>query len=91
MMLELPAEAVTQTGLLQFYAVDWLATVAGLTGVYLIGSKKRIGFLIMMVASLSWLTVGFLIHSLALIVGSTVFFSLHIRGWWRWRKDVEVA
>lgn len=88
-MLELPAEAVTQTGLFQFYAVDWLATVAGLTGVYLIGSKKRIGFLIMMVASLSWLTVGFLIQSLALILGSAVFFSLHVRGWLKWKRSLE--
>lgn len=74
---------------MQFYGIDWLATVCGLTGVYLIGSKKRIGFLIMMIASLSWLTVGFIINSLALIVGSTVFFSLHVRGWIKWRRTAE--
>ena len=60
---------------MQYYGVDWLATVSGLTGVYLIGSKNRFGFLIMMVASLSWLAVGFMIESLALIVGSAVFFA----------------
>lgn len=74
---------------MQFYGIDWLATVCGLTGVYLIGSKKRIGFLIMMIASLSWLTVGFIINSLALIVGSAVFFSLHVRGWIKWRRTAE--
>ncbi len=52
---------------MQLWGVDWLATVCGLTGVYLIGSKKKVGFLIMMVASLSCLTVGFMIDSLALI------------------------
>ena len=72
---------------MQFYGIDWLATVCGLTGVYLIGNKNRYGFLIMMVASLSWMTVGFIIGSLALIAGSAVFFALHVRGWMKWRRD----
>jgi nicotinamide riboside transporter PnuC len=72
-----------------YYGIDWLATVCGLTGVYLIGSKNRYGFLIMMVASLSWMTVGFMIQSLALIIGSAVFFGLHVRGWRNWRKRAE--
>lgn len=75
---------------MQYYGVDWLATVAGLTGVYLIGSKNKYGFLIMMIASLSWMTVGFMIQSMALILGSAVFFSLHVRGWLRWKKEAQM-
>ena len=30
---------------MQFYGVDWLATLAGLTGVYMLGSKSRYGYL----------------------------------------------
>jgi nicotinamide riboside transporter PnuC len=74
---------------MNYYGIDWLATVAGLTGVYLIGSKNRYGFLIMMIASLSWMTVGFLIGSLALILGSGVFFALHVRGWMKWQRDAR--
>lgn len=74
---------------MQYFGIDWLATVCGLTGVYLIGSKNRYGFLIMMIASLSWMTVGFMIESLALIIGSVVFFGLHVRGWINWRKRAE--
>ena len=74
---------------MQFYGIDWLATVCGLTGVYLIGSKNKYGFLIMMVASLSWMAVGFMIGSLALIFGSSVFFGLHVRGWLKWRRDAR--
>ncbi|MEO8574694.1 MAG: nicotinamide mononucleotide transporter [Pyrinomonadaceae bacterium] len=72
---------------MQFFGIDWLATVCGLTGVYLIGSKNRYGFLIMMMASLSWMVVGFMISSTALIFGSGVFFGLHVRGWMKWRRD----
>jgi nicotinamide riboside transporter PnuC len=72
---------------MQLYGIDWLATICGLAGVYLIGSKNRYGFLIMMVASMSWMTVGFFIESLALILGSGVFFGLHTRGWLKWRRE----
>lgn len=75
---------------MQYFGVDWIATVAGLTGVYLIGSKNKYGFLVMMIASVSWMTVGFMIQSLALIFGSVVFFSLHVRGWVKWRRDARV-
>ena len=74
---------------MQYYGIDWVATVCGLTGVYLIGSKNRYGFLIMMVASLSWLTVGVFIWSLPLMLGSAVFFCLHIRGWINWKKEAK--
>ena len=74
---------------MQYYGIDWLATIAGLTGVYLIGSKNRFGFLVMMVASTSWLTVGVLIASLPLVLGSIVFFCLHLRGWINWRRQTD--
>jgi len=72
---------------MSYYGIDWFATVCGLTGVYLIGSKNRYGFIVMMMASLSWMSVGFMIGSLALILGSVVFFALHVRGWLKWRRD----
>ncbi len=72
---------------MQYFGIDWLATVAGLTGVYLLGNKNKYGFLVMMIASLSWMTVGFMIESAALIFGSVIFFSLHVRGWIKWKRE----
>lgn len=74
---------------MQYFGIDWLATVCGLTGVYLLGSKNRYGFLILMVASLSWLTVGVMIQSFALGIGSVVFFAMHLRGWINWGKSIQ--
>ncbi|HBE82457.1 MAG: nicotinamide mononucleotide transporter [Blastocatellia bacterium] len=76
---------------MQYYGIDWLATAAGLTGVYLLGNRNRLGFLVMMIASLSWMTVGFLISSIALILGSVVFFTLHVRGFLAWRREERNA
>ncbi len=74
---------------MQYYGVDWVATVCGLTGVYLIGSKNRFGFLVMMAASTSWFAVGVIIASVPLMLGSVVFFCLHVRGWINWRRQNE--
>jgi nicotinamide riboside transporter PnuC len=73
--------------ILQFYGIDWLATVCGLTGVFLLGNKNKWGFLIFMVASASWVTFGFLIGSYAVILGSSTFFVMHFRGWLKWRRE----
>jgi nicotinamide riboside transporter PnuC len=71
---------------MQYYGIDWLATVCGLSGVYLLGNKNKVGFILFMIGSLSWAVVGFLIASIAMTIGSLIFFALHLRGFLSWRK-----
>ena len=72
---------------MQYYGIDWLATVCGLTGVYLLGNKSKIGFLLFMVASASWAVFGIMTGSIAMSIGSTIFFTMHARGFLAWRRD----
>lgn len=72
---------------MQYYGIDWLATVCGLTGVYLLGNKSKIGFLLFMVASSSWAAFGVMTGSIAMTIGSIFFFSMHLRGFLAWRRD----
>ena len=72
---------------MQYYGIDWLATICGLTGIYLLGNKKKIGFLMFMMASASWITFGVMTGSIAVIAGSSIFFFMHFRGWLSWRRD----
>lgn len=74
---------------MQYYGLDWMATVFGLSGAYLLGSKSRFGFILFMAASLSWISVGFLMNSLAVMLGSTIFFVLHLRGLLSWSRKNE--
>jgi Nicotinamide mononucleotide transporter len=71
---------------MQYYGVDWLATVCGLTGVYLLGNKNKLGFVLFMIASLSWVTFGVLTGSVAVMIGSSIFFIMHLRGWINWSR-----
>lgn len=74
---------------LQFYGIDWLATVSGLTGVYLLGNRNKVGFVLFMLASLSWATFGILTGSAAMAMGSFVFFCLHLRGFINWSREAK--
>jgi hypothetical protein len=72
---------------MQYYGIDWLATVCGLTGVYLLGNKNKFGFLVFMMASLSWVLFGILTNSLPIIIGSSIFFFMHLRGFINWTRE----
>ena len=72
---------------MQYYGIDWLATAAGLSGVYLLGNKSKLGFILFMIASTSWAIFGVMTGSIAMTIGSTIFFSMHLRGFLAWRRD----
>jgi hypothetical protein len=71
---------------MQYYGIDWLATACGLSGVYLLGSRNKIGFILFMAASLSWAIFGVLSNSIAMTIGSSIFFIMHLRGFLNWRR-----
>ncbi len=73
--------------LLQYYGIDWFATCCGLAAVLLLGNKNKFGFLIFMLASLSWITFGLYVGSYAIVTGSSIFFIMHLRGFVKWRRD----
>jgi len=72
---------------LQYYGIDWFATACGLTAVALLGNKNKIGFLVFMMASVSWVTFGLIVGSYAIVTGSSIFFIMHLRGFVKWRRD----
>jgi len=73
--------------LLQYFGIDWFATACGLMAVALLGNKNKFGFLIFMMASLSWITFGLIVGSYAIVLGSSIFFVMHFRGFLKWRRD----
>ena len=72
---------------MQYYGFDWLAMFCGLSGMFLLGSKSKYGFVLCMLGSSSWIAVGFLVNSFPLIFGSSIFIILQIRGLLNWHKQ----
>ncbi|MDH3492021.1 MAG: PnuC protein [Acidobacteriota bacterium] len=73
----------------QYYGIDWLATACGLSGVYLLGNQNKFGFVVFMVASMSWIIFGAITGSYAVIIGSCIFLVLHARGLYKWIRQEE--
>ena len=73
--------------LFQYFGIDWFATACGLMAVALLGNKNKFGFLIFMMARLSWITFGLIVGSYAIVLGSSIFFVMHFRGFLKWRRD----
>ena len=73
--------------LLQFYGIDWFATACGLAAVFLLGNKNKLGFIIFMMASVSWITFGLYVGSYAIVTGSSIFLVMHFRGFLKWRRE----
>lgn len=57
--------------------------------VWLIGSKKRMGFMVGMLGQVFWLSLFVYMNTLVLIGTSIVYFTLYLRGWIKWGRENE--
>jgi hypothetical protein len=67
-----------------YFGVDWLAMVCTLCAIYLLGDKKRAGFMVMILGNSCWIAVGYLSSSLAMMIANVVFLAMNLRGHRRW-------
>lgn len=67
-----------------FFGIDWVATFCSLLAAYQIGNRERRGFLLFMFGNSTWIGVGLLAQSPAIILGNALFFGLNLRGYQRW-------
>ena len=73
--------------LLKYHGVDWIAMVLTFLTLYYLGEKRRSGFVFGILASISWLIFGVLVHSIANIVANVIFIALNLRGYLNWKKQ----
>ena len=70
--------------MLQYLGLDWLAMVLTFSAIYLLGSKSRMGFLVMMVGNVCWATIGVWAHSYGMLLANLGFFTMNVRGYIKW-------
>ena len=71
---------------LQYYGVDWLIMLTVFAGIFLLGNKRREGFLIGMISALFGLIFSFQIGSIANTIASVVLLGLYLRGYLAWKQ-----
>lgn len=69
-----------------YYGIDWLAMVLTFCALWQIGNQNKMGFTIMMAGNSSWIAVGLLTHSLAMVAANTVFLGMNFRAIVKWSE-----
>ena len=69
---------------MNLFGADWLAMLASVTALVLLGRKSRWGFVSFMVANVAWILCGYLLPSIPIVLGNMVFFCLNMRGFRAW-------
>lgn len=66
--------------------LDWAAGAVELAGSWLVGSKRRVGFLLAALCDVLWIAVALRtgVYGLLLVVVPAFFIAL--RNWWKWGR-----
>ena len=70
----------------QYYGIDWIITLLVFAGIFLLGDKKKAGFIVGMISSVFAFLFSFQIGSIANGVTSVVLFVLYLQGYLKWKK-----
>jgi hypothetical protein len=68
----------------EYHGVDWAAMCLTFTAIYLLGSKRRAGFVIMMAGNLLWCAIGAWADSYAMVIANLGFLAMNLRGFAKW-------
>jgi hypothetical protein len=71
----------------EYYGLDWVAMIAGLATIYLLGSKKRSGFIVGIIAGIVWTAVNLIAEIWPGIILNVILIGLYIRGYVNWAKS----
>jgi nicotinamide riboside transporter PnuC len=74
-----------------YYGIDWFAMVLSLYSAYLLGNKKKSGFVFFAISNVLWIILGvYFMFSYGMAIGNFVFFLMNIRGFFEWnKKDLD--
>ena len=68
-------------------AMDWVGTGLLLVSLYLLGKKKRAGWLIGIFGNLAWMAVGLKIGMNSLLFVGFVMALFNVKGWLEWKES----
>lgn len=71
---------------MQYYGIDYIAMFLTFAAIYLVGSKKRYGFLFGLVGNALWVIYAVLAESIPIFVVNIVLWILYLRGYIKWKE-----
>jgi len=68
------------------FGLDWLAAAVGCIGVYLLGRKKKSGFIWLTIGSIGWILVGMSTAVYGLVIASVIRAGIEVFDYYSWKK-----
>jgi len=70
----------------QYYGTDYVAALCAIVGMFYIGNKNRMGFVLYMLATSFGIFFAILAKSPPLVLTNTIMFSMNLRNFLKWKK-----
>ena len=67
--------------------IDFVASGFELSGLYVIGNKRRYGFILCLLGDLVWIYVGWKAHLYGLIGIAIIALVFNVRNYLKWRRE----
>lgn len=67
-----------------YYGLDWIGMLAGFFGMYLLTSKRRMGFMISIIGFSAGLIVSYMAHQYAFVIANIINIYFASLGYSRW-------
>jgi hypothetical protein len=68
--------------------MNWIAAFFEMLSMYLVGNKRRIGFLTFVCGSCCWAIVAIIHHLYGLFVVAFICASINVRNYLKWKKNL---
>jgi hypothetical protein len=79
------------TDLLKYYGLDWAAMLLSVMAMMLLGNKVKWGFVLFMIANVTWILLGsVLLNSYAIVLGNVIFLVTNTRGFLKWNAEKTI-
>ena len=69
------------------FGLDWLAAAIGCFGMFLLGRKKKQGFIWLTIGSIGWICVGMSTATFGLVAASLIRCGIEVYDWYKWRRE----
>jgi hypothetical protein len=77
--------------LLKYYGLDWVAMLLSVIAMIFLGNKVKWGFVLFMLANITWILLGsLLLNSYAIVLGNVIFLITNTRGFLKWNTEKTI-
>lgn len=70
---------------------SWLLTVVGVFGIFLIGQKRIVGWVVLVVSELLWIWYAIDTAQYGFVAGALIYGAVYLVSFHRWAKDAYPA